>query len=106
MSIAKRLLSGDGFAFETITVADTAIGFTAATYGAASFPHLRAVVTAIGGVMRYRYDSGNPTATVGHLLSHGDMILVEGGINVANFRAIRAGTQNGTLSVTYEAVHG
>jgi len=106
MSIAKRLLSGDGFAFETVSIADTAIGFTSATYGATGSPHLRAVVTALGGVMRYRYDGGNPTSTVGHLLSHGDMIIVEGGVNVSKFRAIRAGTQNGILSVTYEAVHG
>lgn len=106
MAIAKYLLSGDGSAHEAVTVADSSIGFTTATYAALKCSHLRAVVTAEGGIMRYRYDGTAPTTTVGHLLSHGDTVIVEGGNNVKNFRAIRLGTKSGTLQTTYEAVYG
>jgi len=102
---AKRLLSGDAFAFETITVTNSAVGFTNATFSSTKVPHLRAIVTVEGGIMRYRYDGTNPTATVGHLLGHGDTVILESGVNVDNFRAIRAGGENGTLSVTYEVVY-
>ena len=103
----RRELSGDGFNHEAITVADTAIGFThATTQRSDSSHHVIAVVTAENGIMRYRYDGGDPTSTVGHLLSHGDSIVIEGSENVKKFRAIRVGSNNGTLRVTYEAVHG
>lgn len=106
MAVAKFLLNGNAFNFETITVAGTAIGCTAATYGSNNDSHIRAVLTLAGGVVRYRYDGSNPTASVGHLLHHGDTVVVEGIVNVKNFKAIRAGDVSGTLSVTYEAVHG
>jgi len=108
MSVARRLMSGNGYAFETITVAGTAIGFTAATASPAAQndAQKRAFVTLSGGSIRYRYDGSDPTATVGHRLMHGDSIAVEGGVNIANFKAIREGDVSGTLSVTYEAIHG
>lgn len=106
MAVAKFLLNGDAFNFETITVADTAIGCTAATYASNNDSHIRSVMTLAGGVVRYRYDGSNPTASVGHLLHHGDTVVVEGLVNTSNFRVIRAGDTSGTLSVTYEAVNG
>ena len=104
MSRARQILSGDGYAHETITVANTAIGFTAATWRVGEHSGVRAVITATGGQMRYRYDGGNPTTTVGHLLAHGDILVVENAINIVQFRVIQIGTQNGTLSVTYERI--
>jgi len=106
MGIAIKKLTGDGYAFETISVTNTAVGFTGNTWRIGDHTHIRAVVTATGGVMRYRYDGGDPTAGAGHLLSHGDMIIVEGSVNIVNFKAIRAGTENGILSVTYERLYG
>lgn len=105
--MAKRFLSGDAEAHESISVTDTAVGFTVGTWkSGAGTPHTRAFVTNRGGVVSYRYDGGTPTATSGHLLSHGDSIAVEGSVNVGNFKAIRAGDTNGSLDVTYERVYG
>ena len=104
MSGSKIALGGDAYAFETITVADTAKGFTTGTWTGGERTHVRAVMTVSGGMMRYRYDGDDPTASVGHLLSHGDMLIIEGMVNVTNFKAIRVGSQSGTLSTTYESV--
>jgi hypothetical protein len=104
MSLEKRMLAGNAYAFETITVAATATTFTTTTWRVSPDSHTRAVVTATGGVMRYRYDGTAPTSTVGHLLSHGDMLIVEGSVNMANFKVIRAGSTSGSLSATYERV--
>ena len=107
MAFAKGMYtgSGDAFGHEAVVVASTAIGFTQATWGAKG-SHIRAVVSAEGGVMRYRYDGSNPSSTAGHLLSHGDVITVEGAIGLVNFRAIRCGGTSGTLRITYETVVG
>ena len=105
-----RIITGDGYTFETITVADTAIGFTAATWrvspATVGNSFVRAHVTATGGAMRYRYDGTSPTSSVGHMLSHGDSIDMDGTVNISNFKAIRSGANNGTLHVTYEVNHG
>ena len=102
---SRRELSGNAYEFETLAVTDSAKGFTAGTYGT-TVEHMRAYVTAEGGLVRYRYDGSDPTATVGHLLWNGDSILIEGSTNVRNFRAIRAGDVSGSLSVTFEGVYG
>ena len=106
MTIAKRMLSGDGFAFENITVTDTAKALTEATYTGGGSSHTRAFITVDTGQLRYRYDGENPTSTVGHLAGFGDSIIIEGTVNIKNFKAIRSGGTSATLSVTYEAVHG
>ena len=106
MAVAKRLLSGDGFAFERVTVTDSAIGLTELTYNAGGSSHKRAFITVDVGQLRYRYDGSDPTSSVGHIASFGDSIIIEGAVNIKNFKAIRAGDQSATLSVTYEAVHG
>jgi hypothetical protein len=97
-------LAGDGYAFETITVSTAAIGFTHAKWGVGQHEHVRAVVTNAGGVVRYRYDGSDPSATVGHLFGHGDMLIVESSVNFVQFKAIAAGTNAGILSVTYERI--
>ena len=107
MAVAKRLLSGDGYAFETLSVADSVVELTSATYAVTNeVAHIRAFVTVDTGQLRYRYDGTNPTATVGHLAGFGDSIIIEGTVNIKNFRAIRTGDQSAKLSITYEAIHG
>lgn len=107
MSVALRLLSGNAFAHEKLTVVNAVKKFTVATFssGADGQGHLRAVVSAEGGQMRFRYDGGNPSTTSGHILSHKDDLIVEGSTNVTNFKAIRTGAESGFLSVTYERVY-
>lgn len=92
----------DVFAFETITVAGTAIGFTPATAspGAATGAEV-AHLTLEAGQIRYRADGTDPTATVGHLMDPGDVLELSGADTLRRFRAIRTGGVSGTLSVSY-----
>lgn len=91
------------FAFESITVTDTAVGFTAATTSPGGAPGaVRAFVTSETAEMRYRTDGEDPTSSVGHLLSPNDRLVFEGAATLAQFRAIRTGATSGVLRVTYE----
>lgn len=90
------------FAFETLTVSSTAIGFTAAIMQPAGAPApQRAFLTCETDAIRYRYDGGTPTASVGHLLNAGALANLTGAVALSQFRAIRV-TTNGTCQVTYE----
>lgn len=92
-----------GFAFETITVANSAIGCTAATANPSNAPGaVRAVMTLETAQIRYRYDGTDPTSTVGHLLEIGETLVLEGADNIRRFKAIRTGSTSGALSTTYE----
>lgn len=102
---AIRLLAGNPFAYETLTVSTGVKSLTNATYGVET-THIRAFITIEGGIMRYRYDGTNASSTVGHLVGHGDIITVEGRPNVQNFRITRAGNNDGKIQVTYEKVSG
>lgn len=91
--------------FEALTVADTAVGITAAikkpTSGVyvgklAEFAFFGPLETA---QIRWRCDGGDPTAAVGHLLEIGQTITLDNPIAIANFRAIRTGGSSGTLPV-------
>ncbi len=94
--------ASEAFAHEAVTVAGVAIGLTAATYAPAGAPGaVRAVLTLEAGQVRYRYDGTDPTATTGHLLEIGDVLMLEGAGNIGRFRAIRTGV-SGTLRVTFE----
>ena len=94
-----------GFAFEALTIDNTVggIGFTTATFNPAGGPGATAaLVTTEVAQVRYRYDGGAPTATVGHLLEIGDRLKLEGSENLNRFRAIRTGASSGTLTCTFE----
>lgn len=85
------------FAFETVTVAATAIGLTSATYADA----IRAMITVETAQIRMRFDGTNPTAAIGHIGNADDIIYLEGTEQLANFNAIRVGAISGVLRVTY-----
>ena len=92
-----------GFAYESITVAGTAIGFTAGTFKPASQPPAtRAFLTLETAQVRYRYDGTDPTATEGHILDTTQTLAIEGAQSLLLFRAIRTGGTSGVLKVTYE----
>lgn len=92
-------LNPQAFNFETLTVSSTAIGCTAATISDAN----RAVFGPLEtGEVRYRYDGdADPTSSVGHLLSIGQSLVLEGNRNITQFRAIRTSV-DASLPVTYE----
>ena len=85
--------------FETVTFAATAIGFTSTTIRPAGGP----VMTTCSGKLetaqiRYRYDSTDPTASVGALLDVGDIISITGLSFLNDFRGIRTGATSGVIA--------
>jgi hypothetical protein len=84
--------------FEAITVADTAIGFTAA----------KLVPTVVGvfctletGQVRFRMDGTDPDATTGHLLEVGQSFTITNRSALANIKFIRTSSTSGALKATY-----
>ena len=100
----KNLMPKVGFAFETITVGNTVAVLTATTYRPSGDQADSAFLTLEGADIRYRYDGGNPSSSVGHLLSDSGYIVLTGQNQMEKFKAIRVGGRDGTLSVTYERV--
>lgn len=91
------------FGFETITVADTAIGFTASevtpTTGDAVGKVAQVAECRLAlGQIRFRMDGTNPTAAIGTLLEIGETLTIRGENNIRNFRGFRTGTTSGSLS--------
>jgi len=90
------------FAYESITVSNTAVGFTPSVYNPTGHKAQVAFVTCEDASIRFRIDGTAPTASEGHLLNSGDSTTIEGYENIKNFKAIRTGASNATLRVTYE----
>jgi hypothetical protein len=93
----------NAYDYEAITIADTAIGFTAAKLAPenSEIPS-SAFCTLETAQIRYRVDGGTPTASVGHLLEIGQSLILRSLDNMKNFRAIRTGSTSASLKVTYE----
>lgn len=93
-----------GFAFESINVGTaTAVILGTAYYSpAGSAAAEKAVVSIDDYNIRYKYDGGTPSATVGHLAYIGDMFTLTGFTNIQNFKAISMGAGSAKLQVTYE----
>jgi hypothetical protein len=98
----SRILGMKAFEFEQVTVDATVggVALTAAKYAGAAVAYITIDGTD-GLTLRYRYDSGVPTTSVGHVAYAGDPILLESAEDIANFRAIRTGSSSLTLNVTY-----
>ena len=84
-----------------LTVADTAISFTAATLTNAK----HGVITVEAGAVRFWDDGQTPTTTAGQLANVGDVIsyLEEEDMVIAltKFKAIRTGATSGTLVASF-----
>jgi hypothetical protein len=93
-------------AFEQITVAGTAIGFTAASITPAGRPESNAQLASCRlrtAQISFTYDGTTPTATVGELLEVGDRIEVRGHDLLRLFRGIRTTGTSGQLDCHYLA---
>lgn len=92
------------YAYEAITVADTAIGFTTTkiTDAKALYGHdcNRVLATVETAPIRFTCDGTTPTDSIGHLCYVGDVIHVDRG-DALRFRAIRTGS-SASLKVTYQ----
>jgi len=87
---------------ETITVADTAIGFTASKITKPNIEVSFAFCVLAGAQIRFWIDGTSPTTTVGQLLEIGQTLTLDKRGDVINFKAIRTGATSGTLSVCYK----
>lgn len=92
------------FAFEQLTISTVVLPLTALTYivDSSGEKAKRAVITITGAQIRYTYDGTTPTSSVGHLVNPFDVITIIGSDNISNFKAIRAGSSDAIISVTYE----
>ena len=93
--------------FEVLTVNDSSSYFsrgkikpTSGTYSGMTAQ--AALLSLEGGDIRFRIDGiSPPTSTSGHLMVSGDTFLLVGAQAVNQFRAVRAGDADGTLTSTY-----
>ena len=93
-----------GFQFETLTVADSVQVLTPSLYkdSTTSGGATDAFITLADGQIRYRYDGGDPSSTVGHILDVGGSLVLRGQNQMSQFKCIRTGSTSGTISTSYE----
>ena len=90
------------FAFETITVSTTALGFTATSYAPAGVKAADYAVLSIAtAALRYRADGLAPSATVGHVLPIDGAATVCGTSTIRKILLIRKDATDAVVSVTY-----
>ena len=91
------------FAYESLTISDSARGLTSTEYTDSNTNEaaIRAVISIEGAQIRYRTDGVDPTATEGHLVNPFERIALLGSSDIKNFKAIRAGTTDATIRVSY-----
>ena len=90
---------------ESITVADTSVGFTAANLNLAESLYgrniKRIVCTIDTAQLRYWEDGTDPTTSAGNIANIGDVITIDGS-DARNFRAIRTGSTSSKIRASYE----
>lgn len=91
---------------ERITVADTAVGFTATTYKPTSGDRKSLCAQIAKCVpesadIRYRVDGTNPTSSVGRRQYEDSTFYIIGTENIKRFKAIRTTATSSTLDVEY-----
>ena len=89
------------YAQESITISDTAIGFTNAIINPPDPDSpFRAVFVVESGEIRFRVDGGAPTASIGLLAKVGATVTITGEHDIENFKAIRV-TTDATIQPQY-----
>jgi hypothetical protein len=61
----------------------------------------KAFITVEAQPIRVRFDGVDPTSSVGHLFSAGDVIWLVDQVQIRDFRAIRSTGSSATINVTY-----
>lgn len=94
------------YTFESITISSSALGLTAGKYNPSdpNQPLKEAqcvVITSETDSIRYTFDGTTPTASLGHLMTSGGVLVLVGISAIRNFRGIRTNT-DATLMVTYQ----
>lgn len=70
----------------------------ATTSGGAS----AAFITNYGAAIRYTYDGTTPSATVGHVLADGGILVLNGQNQMSSFKCFRLSSTDSAIYVTYE----
>ena len=91
---------------ESLEVGDSVVALSPAKLSPLSgtFANIKAraaQVTLEDGDIRFRLDGGDPTGTEGHQFLVGTSLSIVGTQTLRQFRAIRSGTTNGTLRITF-----
>jgi hypothetical protein len=85
--------------FETVTVADTALGLTSTTYAPAGKPQMQACTARVETAeIRIRWDGIAPTASVGLVLSALDTFTVTSNEDISQVKMIRTGATSATVT--------
>ena len=85
------------FAYESKTIANSAVGLTSGTYDDAIW----AEMTLETAQIRIRSDGTSPTSSEGRIVEIGDTIVLKSAAQIAAFKAIRTGGTSGVLKVEY-----
>ena len=88
------------YAYESITVSDSAVGLTSSVYTQANYS-IKAFITLETAQIRWRIDGDAPTSSEGHLLEVGQTLTLESSDTVKSLKAIRTGSTSGVIKVTY-----
>jgi hypothetical protein len=88
---------------EEILVDSEVKKLTPAIYNPASGPSASyAIIHAEGGAMRYLVNGQDPNPSLGALFEDGDIVELPTIYHINDFRIVKAGTDLGKLTVTYE----
>ena len=86
-------------AYESVTVTDTAIGFSQSIWAGNYCQTV--TVTLETAPIRFRIDGTDPISTEGHLMQPGQSATVKGAA-ITKFKAIRTGGTSGVLKCSFE----
>ncbi len=92
--------------FETLVVTDAVVSLSPEKLNPVmgTFANIKAraaQVTLEDGDIRFRLDGSDPSSTEGHRFPAATALSIVGTQTLRQFRAVRSGTVNGTLRVTY-----
>ena len=87
----------DWYAFETLTVSTTALALTESLSELAE----QVFITVEAQAVRYRLDGQSPTASVGHILTDGDVLELHGRFEIDKFRVIRKDGTDATVRASF-----
>lgn len=101
LSAAPAWAQSDFGTFESITVANTAIGLTNTTYSPTAVAPMTTCSARLEvAEVRYRMDGTNPTTSAGTLMEPGDELPLASPGDMVNVRFIRTGSVSGVLNVS------
>jgi hypothetical protein len=88
--------------YESITVTNSAVGLDTSKLTQYPAHKLRVLITCENGDVRWRVDgNSDPTSAEGHILEKGMNLTIDGMNTLTRFKAIKSGTDDGILRVTY-----